>query len=71
MKTLRDVDVALLPIGGTYAMDIPEAVKSRAPKIVIPMHFFKADPQEFKNKVEPISDIKVLLLQMGESYKLK
>ncbi len=36
------VDIALLPIGGTYTMDVPEAldaVKTIKPKLVIPMHF--------------------------------
>jgi L-ascorbate metabolism protein UlaG (beta-lactamase superfamily) len=35
-------DVALLPIGGTYTMDAPEAVeavKLIQPRLVIPMHF--------------------------------
>ena len=35
------------------------------------MHNFKADPQEFKDKVEAISDIKVVPLKIGEVYHLK
>jgi L-ascorbate metabolism protein UlaG (beta-lactamase superfamily) len=73
MNTLEHVDVALLPIGGTYTMDIQEAVQAAItinPKIVIPIHHLKADPREFKNKVESKSDVKVLNLQIGEIYQL-
>jgi len=42
MKELKDVDLALLPIGGTYTLDLNqavEAVKIIKPKFVIPMHY--------------------------------
>jgi len=74
MRELRDIDVALLPIGGTFTMDIQEAVEAAIaikPKVVIPMHNFKADPQEFKDKVEARSDIKVVPLKISEVYHLK
>jgi L-ascorbate metabolism protein UlaG (beta-lactamase superfamily) len=51
MKGLRYIDVALLPIGGTFTMDIQEAVEAAIaikPKVVISMHNFKVDPQENK-----------------------
>ena len=73
MGAFGDVDVALIPIGGTYTMDIKEAVKASIlikPKVVIPMHRSKADTQEFKKKVEAKSNIKVLPLQIGEVYHL-
>ncbi len=73
MRELGAVDVALLPIGGTFTMDIQEAVEAAItikPKVVIPMHRFKADPQEFKAKVEARADIKVVLLEIGEVYDL-
>ena len=44
--------MALLPIGGTFTMDLAEAVRAAMaikPKVVIPMHRSKADPQDFKN----------------------
>lgn len=74
MRDFRDVDIALLPIGGTFTMDIQEAVEAArmiSPSIVIPIHYLKADPQKFKNKVEAISDIKVVVLQTGEVYPLQ
>jgi L-ascorbate metabolism protein UlaG (beta-lactamase superfamily) len=72
MKKLGQVDVALLPIGGTFTMDLQEAARAAKainPKAVIPMHRSKADPLEFKNKVEARSSIKVVPLQIGEVYK--
>src|SRR3989344_1542359 len=45
MKSLRDIDIALLPIGGKYTMDVHDAVvaaKSINPKIVVPMHYNSA-----------------------------
>jgi len=63
MRGLGDVDVALLPIGGTFTMDIEEAIEAVVaikPKIVIPMHYLKANPQEFKKKLEAKSNIKVI-----------
>ncbi len=42
MRTLRGIDVFLVPIGGTYTMDAAAAVQAVAlikPQVVIPMHF--------------------------------
>ena len=72
MKQLGRVDVALLPIGGTFTMDLKEAVQAAMaikPKVIIPIHRSKANPKDFKNKVERKSKIKVIPLQIGESYK--
>ena len=74
MKKLGKVDVAMLPIGGTFTMDVDEAVEAALviePNIVIPMHFKKkGNPHEFKKKLEAKSDIKVIGLQIGEAYEL-
>lgn len=51
----EDIDVALLPIGGYYTMDIEDAaraVKMIKPRIAVPMHYntfpkIAADPEEF------------------------
>jgi len=70
MKGYR-CDVALLPIGGTYTMDVDEAVKAVRdikPKLVIPIHYnviegTEADPNEFAAKVKkeaPGIEVKVL-----------
>lgn len=42
MKSLKDIDIACLPIGGTYTMDWKEAVKAAEAikaKLTIPMHY--------------------------------
>ncbi|MBS3167301.1 MBL fold metallo-hydrolase [Candidatus Woesearchaeota archaeon] len=42
MSNLKDIDLALIPIGGTYTMNSEEAAKCTEtikPKIAIPMHY--------------------------------
>jgi len=61
MKLLEQekIDIAFLPIGGNYTMDIDDAVEATRfinPKIVVPVHYdtfdkIKADPEEFKRKL--------------------
>ncbi len=73
MKNCGKIDVALLPIDGTFTMDIPEAIEAAIaikPKVVIPMHNLKAAPQEFKKRLEAKSKIKVAVLKIGETYHL-
>ncbi len=61
MKDYR-CDVALVPIGGKYTMDVEEAVKAISmikPKIAVPMHYntfegIEASPSTFKEKVESL-----------------
>ena len=72
-----NLDLALLPIGGTFTMDIEEAVeavKMLKPKEVIPMHFntfpvVKADPQQFKHLVEEETGKKVQVMAAGDIYE--
>jgi len=54
-------------------MDNPEAAEAAIainPKIVIPMHRWNTDPEEFKKKVETESGIKVMVLREGEEYQV-
>lgn len=77
MKLLEDdsIDVAFLPIGGNYTMDIDDAVKATEfikAKIVVPMHYntfdlIIADPLEFKDNVKAS---KVIILNMDESINI-
>jgi L-ascorbate metabolism protein UlaG (beta-lactamase superfamily) len=42
MKELKDIDYALLPVGGKYTMDAEEAAKAAElikPKVAVPMHY--------------------------------
>ena len=69
MKNLssKDIDVAMLPCGGTYTMDFEEsagAADDIKPKIVIPMHNWDVNLDTFKkivNKKNP--EIKVEILE--------
>jgi L-ascorbate metabolism protein UlaG (beta-lactamase superfamily) len=73
MKQLGHVDVALLPSGGTYTMDNPEAAEAALaikPDVVIPMHRWDTKSDEFKKKVEANSNIKVVTLAKGEEYQV-
>jgi L-ascorbate metabolism protein UlaG (beta-lactamase superfamily) len=62
------VDVALLPIGGNYTMDIEDAVRAVRmikPKMAVPIHFdtfpvIKASPEEFASKASGLADVRVL-----------
>jgi L-ascorbate metabolism protein UlaG (beta-lactamase superfamily) len=73
MRELGHVDVALLPIGGKFTMDLGEAVESAIainPEVVIPMHRFDTDPRKFADELETISDITSIPLDIGETYNL-
>jgi L-ascorbate metabolism protein UlaG (beta-lactamase superfamily) len=73
MRSLRDIDLALLPTGGTYTMDSIEAAEAALainPKYVIPMHRWDTNPEEFKKKVEAESRIRVLMLRKGEQTEI-
>ena len=80
MKTAGEIykpDIALLPIGSTFTMDIEDALTAAVwlgVKQVIPMHYntfdlIKADVSLFKTKVEA-KGIKCTVLQPGESIEL-
>lgn len=69
MKTFKDVDIALLPVSGTYVMTAEEAVQAALdikPKIAIPMHYdaivgTKKDAEKFANALK--GKIEVIILE--------
>lgn len=68
MKELGKIDISFLPIGGTFTMDIQEAVQAVSlikPSIVVPMHFLRANPDSFKKEI-----IEAVVLKTGEIYEL-
>ncbi|QSX05570.1 metal-dependent hydrolase [Sedimentibacter sp. zth1] len=77
MQLLKDekIDVAMLPIGGNYTMDIRDAVKAVEfikPKNVIPMHYdtfdvINANPNEFKNLNKSCT---TTILNYGENIEI-
>ena len=74
MEYLQDVDVAFLPIGGRdFTMGLSEAIQAAKrikPKLVIPMHLFETDPDEYKKLVEEETLTKVEVLDIGEIFRL-
>ena len=57
-------DVALLPIGGTYTMDVKEAAAAAAdigPRVAVPMHERSADPEQFRE----LCDCEVIILEVA------
>jgi L-ascorbate metabolism protein UlaG (beta-lactamase superfamily) len=66
MASLGNVDIALLPIGGTYTMDeqeAAEAVMVIQPKVVIPIHYgygTGGDPQKFASLVGAAARVVIL-----------
>jgi L-ascorbate metabolism protein UlaG (beta-lactamase superfamily) len=80
IRKLYSPDVALLPIGSHFTMGIDEAVEAvdlLKPKYVIPMHYntfdvIKADPHEFKRKVEyRVPGAEVVILSPGDEWELR
>jgi L-ascorbate metabolism protein UlaG (beta-lactamase superfamily) len=73
----EEIDVAMIPIGGNFVMDVEDAVlavKMIEPKMVIPMHYdtwdiIKADVKSFKNKIESLK-IKCEVMNPGDSLKI-
>ena len=67
MKNLRNIDIALMPVSGTYVMtaeEAAEAVKLFEPKLAIPMHYGAivgetADAEKFKQ----LSSVPVEILE--------
>ncbi len=74
---MNPIDYLLLPIGDNFTMGITDAVKAVElvnPKIAVPIHYntfpvIKADPNEFKLKVEQIGK-KCLVLEFGQEIEL-
>ncbi len=68
MKNFGPIDVALLPVSGTYVMtseEAVEAVKILRPKIAIPMHYGAivgglTDAEKFKEKASGYCEVVIL-----------
>lgn len=68
MKEFKNIDIALLPVSGTYVMNAEEAVQAALdikPKIAIPMHYgsivgSSKDAQYFADNLKGKIDVKIL-----------
>ena len=73
MKELKDIDVMLVPSGGTYTMDNPEAAEATIavnPKKAVPMHIWDTSPAEYKKMVEEGCSTEVIIMKPGETLTL-
>ena len=73
MRELGEIFLALLPCGGKYTMDSPDAVEAALainPKIMIPMHRLDSDLEKLREQVENSSATSVLLLTPGQEHEL-
>ncbi len=72
MDKLKDIDVAFLPVGGTFTMDIDEAIgaaeKIKA-KMTIPMHFLHTKPADFAKQAQK-RGIRTKTLEIGEKLSI-
>jgi len=62
MKSLKDLnlDVVMLPIGGTYTMDVNEAAQAAnviAAKITIPIHYRRLNPNNYQQLEEDFKNL--------------
>jgi L-ascorbate metabolism protein UlaG (beta-lactamase superfamily) len=73
-----DVDVALLPIGGTICMDpiaALKAVKTMKAKYVVPMSYdtftqLKQEPRDFAARVKASTKTSPVVLKLGEGFDI-
>ncbi|MBE0701107.1 MAG: MBL fold metallo-hydrolase [Acholeplasmataceae bacterium] len=73
MAFFGKVDIAFLPIGGTFVMDAEEAkdaIKIIRPKRVIPMHHAMCDLNEFKENIVEDDLAKVDVLYIGDEIEI-
>ena len=55
MKKIKRIDIAFVPMGGKFTMDVNEAIeatKAINPGIVIPIHKLDKDFNEFANELK-------------------
>lgn len=69
MEELGEIDVALLPVGGTYTMGPVDAAKAAEvikPRVAIPMHYgaivgSRRDAEEFEKRASRFCEVRILL----------
>ena len=80
MKTIAEIykpNIAMLPIGGVYTMDIDQAITASKwldAKQIIPMHYntfeaIKVNITEFENKIKSINKTPIIL-EINQTFKV-
>lgn len=71
MKELHDIDLAMLPMGGTFTMDVGEAAEAARimhAKIVVPMHNLKTPVNEMEARLQNEQGIQVIVAEKGRPF---
>ncbi|HAV19619.1 MAG TPA: hypothetical protein DCX17_01160 [Firmicutes bacterium] len=71
METANHVDIAMLPVGGTYTMDLGEAieaVKLIRPQLLIPMHEREVSLSKIVSALDEAHVICYAILEVGASH---
>jgi L-ascorbate metabolism protein UlaG (beta-lactamase superfamily) len=74
MAKLGKVDVAFLPIGGRFTMNVSEAAsaaKAISPSVLIPMHNLETNPGEIGRFFEDQPNIRVEPMKPGQVFVLE
>ena len=76
---LTPIDIAILPMGGHFTMDVQEATKAVElirPKVAIPMHYksfpvIQVEPEEFQKSVDALGGpAKAVVVPIGGSWEI-
>jgi L-ascorbate metabolism protein UlaG (beta-lactamase superfamily) len=73
MRQLGNVDLALLPMGGTFTMDADsaaEAARVIGAGYAVPMHNLRTPTSELKARLLNSSDINVIIAEPGKPFEL-
>ena len=73
MANLGPVDVALFPTDGHYTMspeEVMQAASTVAARLTIPMHFFNTTPEDIASVARSHTDVRLRLLEIGDTYDL-
>lgn len=72
MKNIKNIDIAFVPMGGKFTMDIKEAIeatKAINPKVVIPIHKLDKDFKDFATGIKK-AKIKCIVPEIGQPILL-
>lgn len=67
MKTLKNIDIAFLPMNLPYTMTpemVADAAKAFKPKILYPYHFGKTDPNKLVELLKKVKEVEVRIRSM-------
>jgi L-ascorbate metabolism protein UlaG (beta-lactamase superfamily) len=67
MMTLREIDIAFLPMNQPYTMtpeQVAEAAKAIRPKVLYPYHYSDTDPNRFVELLKDVAGVEVRIRKL-------